>query len=172
MIDSSIYNDAPEYCHYYLKLLESNILLFELEKTKLATLEVINKIKPEKENFAYAPNKWTTKQVLRHIIDCERIYTYRALRFARFDSTPLAGFDENSFNRTFDNIDQNLSDLKNEYLSVRESTIALFKSMNKEMLDFKGTANNATFTARSLGFIAVGHNIHHNNFLLSHYLHS
>lgn len=170
MTDKTIYRDAPQYCHYFFDLVQTDDLLTELEKSYHLTQELFSLIIPEKENYSYQPNKWTTKEVIRHIIDCERVYTYRALRFSRFDNTELSGFDENKYIDGIKNIEQNFTDLKDEFENVRKSTIALFKTMTKEMLDFKGTANKVVFTARTLGFMTVGHNIHHCNFIKTNYL--
>src|SRR5690606_24775222 len=119
---------------------------------------------------AYQPNKWTTKEVVRHIIDCERVYAYRALRFSRFDNTELAGFDENKYIDQIKNTEQTLPDLLTEYLIVRNATIALYKTMSNEMLDYKGIANKVIFSARTLGFMTVGHDLHHCNFIREKYL--
>ena len=170
MIIREFYNDAPNYCHYFFDLVKSENLLLELENSKIFTEKIIDKITPQKENFSYEPNKWTTKEVLRHIIDCERVYTYRALRFSRLDNTELTGFDENKYIENLKNIDCNLDDLRFEYLSVRNSTISLYKTMTEKMLNFKGLANNVYFTAKSLGFMTIGHNLHHCNFIMEKYL--
>jgi uncharacterized damage-inducible protein DinB len=161
MTNKKIYEDAPAYCHDYFNLVETDDLLNELVKSYQSTQELFGLITPENENHSYQPGKWTIKEVLRHIIDCERVYTYRAFRFSRFDDTELAGFDENNYIEVLKGQEQTLSDLKEEYKQVRRSTIALFKTMTNEMLDFKGTANNVGFTARALGFMTVGHNVHH-----------
>lgn len=170
MTDKIIYKDAPNYCHYFFDLVKTDNLLYELEESKKNTLDIFELIKPEKENYSYEPNKWTTKEVIRHIIDCERVYTYRALRFSRFDNTELAGFDQNKYIDQIKSFDLNLADLRNEYLSVRNASIDLFKTMDNEMLDFKGLANKVNFTARTLGFMTVGHNLHHCNFIMTKYL--
>lgn len=161
---------TPDYCRYYLDLVETGDLISELEKTKQHTLELFDRIRPENENFSYQSGKWTTKEVLRHIVDCERIYSYRAFRFSRFDETELAGFDEGMYIANLNSSLLNLSGLKEDYLSVRSSTISLFKGMTDEMLDFKGTANQGVFSARALGYMCVGHNIHHCNMLKERYL--
>lgn len=83
-------------------------------------------------------NKWTTAQVVRHIIDCERVYTYRAFRFSRLDTTPLAAFDENRYIANIAPHFLEKETLLKEYEQVRNATISLFSNMNTEMLDFKG----------------------------------
>lgn len=170
MTDKTVYNDAPAYCHYFFDLVKTNDVLTELENSCQMTKGLFSMITAEKENYSYQPLKWTTKEVIRHIIDCERVYAYRAFRFSRFDKTELPGFDENFYIDSFKSVEQSLTDLTEEYQNVRKSTISLFKTMTDEMLDFKGTANKVVFTARALGFMAVGHNIHHCNFIKSNYL--
>lgn len=161
-------DEYPNYCQYFFDLVQDDLML-ELEKSKKNTLDFIKSISLEKENFSYQDGKWTTKEVLRHIIDCERVYTYRAFRFSRFDGTELKGFDENLYISNTKNLNISLSDIETEYESIRNSTISLFLSMNQEMLDFKGNANKVVFTARSLAFMTVGHNLHHINFLKNNY---
>jgi len=170
MTDKKIYKDAPAYCHYFFDLIETDGLLAELEKSYQLTQELFRLVTPEKENYSYQPNKWTTKEVIRHIIDCERVYAYRALRFSRFDNTELPGFNENLYIDSMKGVEQNLTGLIEEYENVRKSTIALFKNMTNDMLDYQGTANKVVFTARALGFMTVGHNVHHCNFIKANYL--
>lgn len=170
MKDKTIYKDAPDYCHYFFDLVESDDLLFELEKSRQFTMQVFKQITADKENYSYEQGKWTTKEVIRHIIDCERIYTYRALRFSRFDDTELSGFDENKYIERIKGLELNLTDLRQEYENVRNSTIELFKIMTNEMLNFKGIANNTSFTAKTIGFMTAGHNMHHCNFIKTKYL--
>lgn len=170
MTNRTFYKDIPPYYHYFFNLVKTDNLLAALRESKLITEQIFDSITPEKENFSYAPGKWTTKQVIRHIIDCERVYSYRALRFSRFDPAELPGFDENKYMEPVKNITYSLQDLREEYVSVRNATFLLFKNMNNEMLDFKGRANNVNFTAKALGFMTVGHNLHHGNFIKTTYL--
>lgn len=170
MNNKAIYKDAPEYCGYFFDLIDTDDLLLEFEKSKALTLNVINSIPSTLENYAYKPGKWTVKEVLRHIIDMERVFAYRAFRFSRFDGTDLSGVEENDYIDNVKHIDLNLADLQEEYLAVRNSTIWVYKNINSEMLDFKGTANEQTYTARTLGFSMIGHNIHHCNFIKTKYL--
>ena len=170
MTDKIIYKDAPNYCHYFFDLVETNDLLNELEKSYKLTKEVFKLITFENENYSYQTNKWTIKEVLRHIIDCERVYTYRAFRFSRFDNTELSGFDENEYIEKIKQAEQSLAELIDEYENVRKSTINLFKTMTNEMLDSKGKANKVSFSPRTLGFMTIGHNIHHVNFIKTKYL--
>ena len=170
MTDPTLYSEAPTYFHYYYGLIPSNDLLVALHDDLNATLDILKSISSEKENFAYAPGKWTTKEVFKHIIECERIFAYRALRFSRFDNTPLPGFDENDFIENSKQMNQSLAELIAEFELVRKSTIALFKYMSPEMLQFQAPANNTTYSTRAIGFMIVGHCIHHCNFVTHSYL--
>lgn len=170
MQNPTLYAHSPQYFHSFFDLVQTNDLLYELEKSGEFTANLFRNIPVDMENYAYAPNKWTIKEVLRHIIDCERIFAYRAFRISRFDPIELAGFDEDMYIENAKSIDQNLNELVLEFETVRNATISLFKPMTEEMLDFKGTANQLLLTARSIGFMVVGHNLHHANFVNSHYL--
>lgn len=170
MKDQSIYLETASYFHYYFDLVETNDLVLELQKSKHSTIDFIQSIPKEKEDYAYSDGKWTIKEVFRHIIDSERVYAYRAFRFSRFDNTELAGFDENKYIENVNSIHFSLKDLLLEYVNLRDSTINLFETMTDQMLDFKGTANNMKTSARILGYMTVGHNIHHYNFIKKHYL--
>lgn len=170
MIHNNLYNNLPGFYQKYIDCVETNNLLAELEASKIITEDIFKQIPKELENFSYGENKWTIKEVFRHIIDCERIFAYRAFRFSRLDNTALAGFDENHFIENIKGYELKLTELQEDYLSVRESTICMFKSLNDEMLDFEGIANNIAFSARIIGLITVGHNLHHCNIIKTRYL--
>ena len=171
MENKSIYSEAPKYYHYYFDLIESDNLIKELEKSNQFMQNLFQKINRDNENFSYQENKWTTKQVIRHIIDCERIFGYRALRFARFDNTPLASFDENKYMEPPMHQNEYIDALTHEFLNVRHSTISLYKSMNDQMLDFRGSVDGTFNSARTIGFMIVGHQLHHCLFLEKNYFH-
>ena len=162
--------DVPAYYRAYLGLVQSNDLISELHKSQEMTIQLIKSIPADMIDYCYEENKWSIKQVFRHIIDCERIFSYRAFRFSRFDGTELAGFDENKYIESVQNLEYNLEDLAEDYNSVRTSTIQLYSKMTDQMLDFSGVANKFNFTARGLGYASVGHNLHHCNFIKTRYL--
>lgn len=170
MAIKNIFSFVPGYCHYYFDLIGTDDLISELKKTKDRTLAVLDLITTENENSSYQSNKWTTKEVIRHIIDCERIYSYRAFRFSRFDDTGLSGFNEGMYIENSKSSTPILSALREEYLHVRDSSISLYNNMTEEMLDFKGKVDQNIFSARALGFMTIGHNIHHCDFLCQNYL--
>ncbi|MGI4875364.1 MAG: alpha/beta hydrolase-fold protein [Janthinobacterium lividum] len=117
----------------------------------------------------YAPGKWTPKEVLLHLTDAERVFTYRALRFARADGQELPGFDENEFAANSEANDRTMSDLLTEYQAVRAATLAFFGSLNAGQLDRAGRANGAVTSVRALLYIVAGHEAHHRHILRERY---
>lgn len=118
----------------------------------------------------YAPGKWTVRDILQHVIDNERIMTYRAMRFARNDQTALPGYDEELFGQFASANRRTVADLYEEYAIVRQSTIALYKSFDEEMLLRSGVCFNQTISVLALGFVLVGHALHHANIIRERYV--
>lgn len=170
MNNPELYASSPAYCHYYFDLVPSNDLLAELRADRDKTVALFEAVPAEKEHYAYADGKWTVTQLLRHVIDCERIFAYRALRFARFDSTDLPGFDEDFYMDGLKNQQEQLTDLIEEFKAVRNASVALFQTFTTEMLDFQGSANNLKISTRAIGFCLIGHNAHHCGVLSERYL--
>ena len=117
----------------------------------------------------YARGKWTVHQILEHLADAERIFQYRALRFARQDKTPLAGFDEEIYAAVSKANDRSIKDLLDEYQSVRQATVSLFKTFDKDQFFFSGIANNQENSVLGLGFMMIGHAVHHHNVIKERY---
>src|SRR5690606_40108636 len=117
-------------------------------------------IPDEKYDLKSSPEKWTIKGVIQHMIDAERIFCYRALCFARKDTTPLPGFDENEYADTSMADTRNWDDLKMEFLAVRKSSEWLFKSFNEDQLMSSGISNNSSIYVLGIGYIIVGHVAH------------
>ena len=163
-------NEHPAYYTHYIGLVKGDNILKQLEDQVIDIQAIISEIPEEKENYAYAPGKWTIKEVLGHIIDTERIMAYRALRFARKDKTALPGFDENEYVTNSDYNKRTLYDIAHEFAIVRESNLALFKHFNEEALDQRGTANNNEATVRAILFMIAGHANHHLNVIKTKYL--
>lgn len=131
---------------------------------------LVRQIPEEKGLHRYAPEKWSIKELLCHIMDAERIFAYRALRFARHDETPLSGFEENDYaSRANAHARTNLQ-LADELKRLRATTIDLFTSFTPEMLQHKGTANNTVISVINLGYVIAGHETHHRNILSERYL--
>ena len=159
----------PVYFDRYINLVGDIDLLQGLEQFGDKHLQ------QEKQQFialgdkVYAPGKWTVKDTIQHLIDCERVFAYRALRIARTDKTPLPGFDENLYAETSGANGRSLDDLMAEFSCVRESNIMLFKSFSDAALLHEGTTNGNPVSVLAIGFIIVGHTIHHMNVLKERY---
>ena len=117
----------------------------------------------------YEEGKWTIKQIIQHVIDTERIMLYRALCIARGEQQLLPGFDENAYAEIADVSKRNLQSLIDEMKAVRKSTEFLFSSFSEDELNTVGTANNNPITVKALGFVSIGHFLHHKHILEDRY---
>ncbi len=133
-------------------------------------LNTLKGVPKEKELYSYAEGKWTVKQLVQHIIDTERIFAYRALRFARRDTINLPGFDQDEFNATANANSREFDALLEELVLVRKSSIVLFKSFDAETLKVIGKASDSLMSVRAAGYIISGHALHHVNVLKERYL--
>jgi hypothetical protein len=163
-------NEFSEYYGYYISLNTSENLIQNLENQLQVTADFFKSIPSEKLEFQYEVGKWTPKDILQHIIDSERIFAYRALRFARFDSVNLPGYEENDYAKVANANGRTIEDLIEEYKIVKLASIHLFKSFTKKMLLNIGQANNAPASVRAIGYIIAGHEIHHINIIKERYL--
>ena len=131
---------------------------------------LLSALPKEKEMHRYAEGKWTIKELLQHCIDTERIFNYRALRFARNDKAPLQGFEQDGYN---DEAYANQRDFKlmlAEFNAVRTSTITMYQSFNDEAMKRIGTASDNPMSVRALGYLTAGHVKHHLNVFQERYL--
>lgn len=119
---------------------------------------------------AYAEGKWTLKELVQHITDTERVFSYRALVFARNDKTVLPGFDENNYVANSEITTKNYFDLLDEAEAVRESTLLLFESFTDNVLQRKGLISDKNMSVRAAGYIIAGHQLHHLNIIKERYL--
>jgi hypothetical protein len=161
---------VPPFYQGYVQLVKHLDLFENLEQSILLTQQLLNKIPEEKGAFAYAPGKWTIKEVLCHMIDTERILCYRALRFARNDQTVLPGFEENDYAPEANADNRSVVSIGEEMNRLRLTTIDLYRSFSPVMLDRQGMANNSALSVRNLGFIISGHETHHRKILTERYL--
>lgn len=156
--------EAGEFAGYYGKYIEkvagTDVTgILESERVKMSRLFAQ---RSEREgNFRYAPGKWTIKEILGHVTDAERIFTYRALRIARGDETPLSSFEQDDYVKNGGFGARALADLVGEFDAVRRASISLFRSFDDAAWGRRGTASQKPVTARALGFITAGHQIHH-----------
>jgi len=163
---------TTEYAPYYAAYIQQagNDIEAELEKQLHELSAFIRDIPEEKNNFAYAPGKWTTKEVIGHIIDVERIMACRALRIARNDGTPLPGFDQDNYVTHARHAERTLDSLSEEFKLLRQGNIFLFKTFNEEELFRIGSANGYPISVRALLHVITGHLKHHVHILEERYL--
>lgn len=160
---------APFY-QGYIDAAGTGDLIEQLEISMHEFIRYVQEVPLGKHDFRYAEGKWTLKDIIQHLIDAERIFSYRALRIARADQTPLPGFDENQYVPVAGADRRHLKTLLEEFAAVRHATLLLFKSFSDDELLRTGTASNATISVRALGFITVGHMKHHQRIFSERYL--
>lgn len=161
---------VPHHYKNYVKQIEETDLIQALRISGHRMLELVHFIKEEKADYRYAEGKWTVREVLCHIIDAERIFAYRAMRFARNDKSILAPFDENEYAGQANASGRSLKKIADEMAHLRVSTIDLFNSFTPEMLVHKGTGNYSELSVVAIGFIIAGHETHHRKILMERYL--
>src|SRR6185369_8134008 len=165
---------AGEYAPYtimYIGLLpDDGLILQHLQDDLLATTDFIRAAPKEKLTYRYADGKWTIKEILGHLIDDERIYAYRALRFARNDQTELAGLEQDAYVIESGANERSLDDLLEEFAVVRRATIALFTSFDDEMLKRCGVASGNVMSVRAIAYHIAGHELRHLNVIRERYL--
>ena len=171
-MNSKYLNDneyAPFYKNYVKGLGEVD-LIKTLTTSLIETLSLLKDLPEDKLTHKYAEGKWTIKELIQHIIDAERVLSYRALRFSRNDSTDLHGFDEDWYVEYSNGNERNFKDILQEFTHLRNATISLFNSFNDEMLSMTGSSNGSDMTVRALGFIISGHHLHHIKIIKEKYL--
>jgi len=161
---------VPQYYHKYINQAKEDDLMSALRNNTSSFLSLLKSIPPEKRDHRYAEGKWTIKEVVQHIIDAERVFTYRALRFARKDETALPGFDENTFAINAKTDKRNWDDLVDEFTSLRKATESMFGSFDSEQLESSGIASDNPVYVLGIGFICAGHVNHHAAIIRERYL--
>ncbi len=164
------HHEYNTYYKTYIEALGEADLLPTLKKQLKNFPQFIDSIPGDKLTHAYAEGKWTIAEVLTHILDTERVFQYRALRFARNDQTPLPGFDQDAYVPHSAANKRSIKELIKEYKAVRKSTIVLFETFDAETLGRKGVASNSPMSVAALGFIMCGHQKHHRNIIRERYL--
>lgn len=161
---------VPEFYHNYINLVQQEDLKEALKTHITQAVNFLKNIPEEKWNYRYAEGKWSIKELVQHIIDAERIFCYRALRFARKDETPLAGFDENTYAASSKADFRSKDDLLEELELVQKASSKLFLSFNHDQLEASGIANGKSIYVLAIAFISVGHSLHHLNIIQQRYL--
>ena len=163
--------EYPAYAEMYMKWCRKDgSLLNQLEISLVNTMSLIRSLSEEKLSLRYANDKWSIKEVLVHIVDDERIYSYRALTFARNDKTNLPGFEQDEYAMNSYSDERTIENIMQEYEAVRKSTIKLFNGFSDAALKRIGTANGNQASVRALGYHILGHEMHHINMIKEIYL--
>lgn len=161
---------TPVFYHGYINHVAEDDLHTAFTNSTNAFLTFLEELPAGKIDYRYAPGKWSIKEVLQHVIDSERIFTYRALRFARRDQTPLPGFEENDYAANAKTDNRQWNDLVEEFKAVRQSTTYFFTSLDEEQLNNYGSANGNPVSVLAIGFLLVGHVLHHTRIIKERYL--
>ncbi len=162
-------NEFAVYHENYIMKVKEDDLHTAFNNQSAIVNAFLQSIPDKKFDYAYADGKWTVKQLLQHMIDAERIFAHRALWFARKDPSPQPGFEENDYARAADVSNRSLESLKEEFLAVRKSTECLFKSFSETEFNTIGYANNHPVSVKAIGYILLGHFLHHKNILEERY---
>jgi len=165
--------EYPPYAEMYMKLLpDDGLVLQHMKDNFLAVRDLIRSLPEERLLQRYAPGKWSIKEVLVHIVDDERIFAYRALRFARGEQQNLIGFDQDAYAVESQADARPLDSIFEEYEAVRNATIKLFNGLPEHTLTRlgHGTATVNDATVRALAYHIAGHELHHLNLIKTRYL--
>ena len=162
-----------EYLPYYSRYIErvpDGDVLSTLSRQISETIALLRGLPESVANYRYAPDKWSVNELVGHVIDSERIFTNRALRFARGDATAVPGFEQDDYVRGATFNAYPLSELASELQVVRQSTLYFFRHLDDDAWARRGVANNAEVSVRALAYIIAGHELHHREVLRTRYL--
>jgi len=161
---------APYFSRYIQKLPKDVELRSGFSDGKNQVVDFFASIPEDKWNHKYEVDKWSIKEVLQHLIDTERIFSYRTFRIGRGDETPLASFDQDIYDPNARAAEKSSEELISEFVAVRDSSLALVNSLTDEDLERVGVASDNTMSSRSAAFIILGHEIWHIDIIKDKYL--
>jgi hypothetical protein len=170
---TSLRPQSGEYSPYYdryLSLVPGNDILAAFDEQRRQMLLLLSGRAEADGDLRYAPDKWSLKEVLGHINDTERIMSYRALRIARNDATPIEGFEQDDYVRNGPFARRPLANLIEDYIAVRRATVSLFRNLDEVAWTRRGVANKNEVTVRALAYIIAGHELHHRRIIEKRYL--
>ncbi len=163
--------EYPAFYQTYIDALDDQGNILSQMETSLRVFEKeLSELELDKQEYRYADGKWTIKEIVQHLIDTERVFVYRALRYSRKDKSSLLGFDENMFVTDYEINKRNYDNLVNEFSLLRKSTILMFQNFDEVILDREGKVGENIFTVRALGYICSGHVLHHLKVIRERYL--
>ncbi|MFC7357278.1 DinB family protein [Jejudonia soesokkakensis] len=163
-------NEYNAYYSPYVMPVKDAPLLELLSNSLDTTVAFFHSLNKDKLEYTYAPGKWTPKEILQHLIDTERVFSYRALFIARAIHTDLKGFDQDEFAETVQANQFTRESLLEDYIAVRKASITLFKSFSSETLLRIGKASGSDISVRACGYILCGHEKHHCQIINERYL--
>jgi hypothetical protein len=164
--------EPGEYAPYYdryISLVQGTDILGTLDAQRRQMVLLLSGRDEKDGDFRYAPNKWNAKEVLGHVCDTERIFAYRALRIARGDQTPLAGFEQDDYVRNGPFAGAPIGEMVEDYIAVRRATLTLLRNLDEAAWTRRGVANKNEVSVRALGYIIAGHEVHHRRILEEKY---
>ena len=159
----------PEYFRLYTNQAPDGDIFETLSREIEETLALVENLDEERAEFRYAEGKWSIKEVIGHLIDCERIFGYRALSFARGETASLPGFEENDYAANSDCSERTMADVAEEFRHLRTSSLSLFRGFSERAWDREGTSNGLVFRTRAFPWIFAGHELHHRKVLQERY---
>ncbi|MEO9485340.1 MAG: DinB family protein [Ekhidna sp.] len=160
---------VPEFYRGYVKAAGSGELVPLLLKSGDDFITFCRSLTEQQGNYRYAPDKWSIKDIILHLIDAERVFAYRAMRFARNDKTELSGFDQNIYAPEGKADERTIHNLLSEFTNVRAATVDMFSSFSEELRQRSGVASGVEMSVEVLGYIISGHLIHHMNVIQERY---
>jgi DinB superfamily len=162
-------NEHAPYYGKYVALVPAGDILGILTRQLRETIALLSARTAHDGDLRYAPGKWSVKEALGHVIDTERVFSYRALRIARNDPTPLAGFEQDDYVKYGPFGHCSLGSLLEEFTAVRGSTVSLFRALDEAAWARRGVASNNEVTVRALAYIIAGHELHHRGIFQQRY---
>jgi len=161
--------NAPYYDRY-ISLVPGNDILAAFDEQRRQMLLLLSGRTEADGDLRYEPGKWSVKEVSGHLNDTERIMSYRALRIARGDATPIEGYEQDDYVRNGPFGRMSLADLIEDYIAVRRATVSLFRNLDEAAWTRRGVANKNEITVRALAYVIAGHELHHRGILEEKYL--
>lgn len=162
---------VAHFYHHYISLVKQDDLLIAFDQYTTSFFSFLHAIPADKRLYRYGPEKWSIQEMIQHLVDAERVFSYRALCFARGDQQALPGFDENEYAKLSRGDERNWDDLLQEFEMLRKATILLYRSFNSQQLEAGGIASGTLKNyVAALGFVILGHCAHHQQVLSERYL--
>jgi hypothetical protein len=162
-----------EYATYYgryIDLATEDDIVAALDAQGHETAALLGGLSEEQASHRYEPGKWSVKQLVGHVTDAERIFAYRALSFARGETNPLPGFDQDPYVANAGSDDRSIAELAEEFATVRKANVMMFRALSEEAWSRSGIASDNPISVRALAYILLGHERHHLRILRERYL--